>query len=182
MKHSDLLYPKRPVALGLDFGRVIMCSPEGVEGADTRFLALPEDEALAIAPPVGAFQIIAALVVQFQGRVFIVSKAGPRIQRLTQAWLQTHDFFELTGMPRTALYFCRERSEKRNRALELELTHFVDDRVDVLMHLKDVVEHRYLFGRHVQVPPWAVHVPDWPALQRELLDVGSDTAACRPHR
>lgn len=173
---SHPLHPKRPVALGLDFGRVIMCPPEGVEGADTRFLALPEDEALAIAPPAGAFQIIAALVVKFQGRVSIVSKAGPRIQRLTQAWLEAHGFFELTGMPRTALYFCRERSEKRDRALKLKLTHFVDDRVDVLAHLETVVPNRYLFGQNAHVPPWAVHVPDWAAVQRELLDDGSDAA------
>ena len=56
------------MALGLDFGRVIMCPPEGVEGADTEFLTLPEDEALEIAPPAGAFQIIAALVLKFQER------------------------------------------------------------------------------------------------------------------
>ena len=168
------LHPKRPNALGLDFGRVIMCPPDRVEGADTEFLTLPEDDALAIAPPAGAFEIIASLVLKFQGRVHIVSKAGPRIQRLTQEWLQAHHFFEATGMPRSALHFCRERKEKRDHALKLKLTHFVDDRLDVLEHLKDVVPHRYLFGSHVQVPLGTVHVPDWPALQRELLPVDGD--------
>ena len=163
------MHPKRPIALGLDFGRVIMCPPPFVEGADTAFLALPENEALTIEPPAEAFPIIAALVSKFEGRVYIVSKAGPRIQRLTRAWLEVHEFFKLTRMPQASVHFCRERSEKRNYAIKLGLTHFVDDRIDVLESLSDIVPFRYLFGGHTQVPDGTLHVPDWPVLGRALL-------------
>lgn len=170
MKSPARLHPKRPAALGLDFGRVIMCPPADAVGADTRFLTMPEDEALAISPPADAFEVISALVHTFGGRVYIVSKAGPRIQSLTRRWLDAHHFFELTGLDKRALRFCRERSEKREHAIKLGLTHFVDDRVDVLSHLTGVVPHRYLFGPHVSVPSWAVHVLDWLAVRREFFD------------
>lgn len=173
MKRPPHLHPKRPAALGLDFGRVIMCPPAGAVGADTRFLTAAEDEALAIPPPASAFEVISALVHAFGGRVYVVSKAGPRIQGLTRRWLETHRFFELTGVAERAVRFCRERSEKREHAIKLGLTHFVDDRVDVLGHLTGIVPHRYLFGPHATAPSWAVHVPDWPAVRRELIGAGA---------
>src|SRR4051812_37541074 len=117
----------QPIALGIDFGRVIMCPPDHVEGADTRFLALPEPEAVLIPPPDQAFEVIAVLMRLFESRVWIVSKAGPRVRRLTLLWLEEHRFFERTGMNRSAVRFCRERREKREHAEKLKLTHFIDD-------------------------------------------------------
>jgi hypothetical protein len=163
------LHPKRPIALGLDFGRVIMCPRHEVDGADTRFLHLPELDAMNIAPPEGAFDAIRDLRTRFESRVWIVSKAGPRIQGLTLDWLEHQGFFEHTGMPREHVRFCRERIDKRLHAERLKLTHFIDDRIDVLSHLSDVVEHRYLFGTQRQVPGWAFHVPDWNAVRTALL-------------
>jgi hypothetical protein len=162
------LHPKRPVALGLDFGRVIMSPPAGTEGEDSRFLVSPEDEALEIPPPPEAFGVIAELVRHFRGRVWVVSKAGPRIQSLTRRWLARHRFFEATGMDEAALRFVRERSEKHLHAVKLGLTHFVDDRVDVLAALT-TVPNRYLFGPNAQVPAWATHVPDWAAVREAIL-------------
>jgi hypothetical protein len=164
-----LLHPNRPIALGLDFGRVIMSPASDVDAPDSRFLTLGEDDALAIPPPADAFAIIARLVRHFQGRAFIVSKAGPRIQRLTREWLARHRFHQVTLLPPRAVHFCRERKDKRAHALKLGLTHFVDDRVDVLSHLTGVVPHRYLFGPPTQVPAWAVHVADWRAVDRAIL-------------
>jgi hypothetical protein len=163
------LHPRRPVALGLDFGKVIMCPPDGTRGADTRFLHLSGSEALEIPPPAGAFDTVRDLRDHFESRVWIVSKAGPKIQGLTLNWLEQHGFFEHTGMPRGHVRFCRERKDKRVHAERLKLTHFIDDRIDVLSHLSDVVEHRYLFGTHRQVPGWAIHVPDWEAVRTALL-------------
>jgi hypothetical protein len=163
-----LLHPKRPAALGLDFGRVIMSPKPEVGGADSRFLLLPEGDALDIPPPPGAFEVIAELVRHFGGRVWIVSKAGPRIQSLTRRWLERHRFFERTGMPPRALHFVRERRDKRLEAEKLGLTHFVDDRVDVLAVLASV-PNRYLFGPQGDVPAWAIHVADWAAVRSALL-------------
>jgi hypothetical protein len=163
------LHPRRPRALGVDFGRVIMSPADGDGAPDTRFLVMPEADAVAIAPPPDAFAVLAGLVRLFEGRVWVVSKAGPRIQGLTRRWLEHHQFHERTGVARDAVRFCRERKEKRVHAEKLRLTHFIDDRVDVLAHLTGVVPHRYLFGPQAQVPAWAVHVADWAAVRAALL-------------
>jgi hypothetical protein len=166
-----LLHPRRPIALGLDFGKVIMAPPPGAEGEDSRFLVAAEDDALEIPPPPDAFDVIAALVRAFDGRVWIVSKAGPRIQSLTLRWLDRHEFFERTGVRPAAVRFVRERRDKRLHAEKLGLTHFVDDRVDVLSVLPSV-PNRYLFGPQTTVPAWATHVIDWAAVRRAILPGG----------
>ena len=97
----------------------------------------------------------------------------------TRAWLECHEFFQLTRMSRSALHFCLERSEKRDYALKLKLTHFVDDRTDVLEYLKDIVPFRYLFGPHAQIPIGTVHVADWLALRYELLRAHDNDAEAK---
>jgi hypothetical protein len=62
------------------------------------------------------------------------------------------------------LRFCFERHEKARHCLDLGLTHFLDDRLDVLAHLEGVVPHRYLFGPQkpgTVVPAAVAHVSDW---------------------
>ena len=59
--------------------------------------------------------------------------------------------------------FCRQRPEKRDICQELNITHFVDDRPDVLASLKGTVPHRYLFGPHNRnvVPYGVIVVRNW---------------------
>ena len=75
-----------------------------------------------------------------------MSKAGPRVQEKTRHWLRHHAFFERTGIPAPNLRFCLERPQKAQHCAELGITHFIDDRADVLGHLEGVVGHRFLFG------------------------------------
>jgi hypothetical protein len=76
--------------------------------------------------------------------------------------LAHHDVFGTTGIDPFHIRFCRKRPEKADRCAELEVTHFVDDRTDVIEHLLGVVEHRFLFGgRSVEVPESAEWVRDW---------------------
>jgi hypothetical protein len=92
---------------------------------------------------------------------------GPRIQARTRRWLDERRFFAATGVPREHLRFCRERREKAEHALALGLTHFIDDRLDVLRHLEGIVPHRFLFGPQRWRPecgPTLRHVRDWRAL------------------
>jgi hypothetical protein len=66
--------------------------------------------------------------------------------------------------------FCRERPDKAVIAAELGLTHFVDDRVDVLEHMVGVVTHRYLFGPQPRPPlDDIVLSPTWPIAARQIL-------------
>ncbi|MEV4758817.1 hypothetical protein AB0J86_27485 [Micromonospora sp. NPDC049559] len=172
----------RPPTLGVDVGGVIVALAGRDE--DTSFFGGRPLETPAVP---GVVDALAALTVQpFAGRVHLVSKAGPKVAANTSAWLEHHGFFGRTGIPAGNLHFVRERRDKAPVCQRVGITHFVDDRLDVLAHL-DTVEHRYLFlggtGEQVPadaVPGWATAVDTWPelaALLRESLATG---AADRP--
>lgn len=159
-----------PHALGIDIGRVLMCPSGDDARPDTSFLDLPDDQALALPASPHVWDVVPELVRAFAGRVWLVSKAGARIEALTRRWLAHHRFFERVGLPLDAVRFCRRRPEKRIHAVELGLTHFVDDRSDVLSALVGAVHHLYLFGtQHEPTPAFATHVADWSVARDRLL-------------
>jgi hypothetical protein len=156
-------------ALGIDIGRVLMCPTRDDGRPDTSFLGANDEAALAIPPAPGMFEVVPALVRLFGGRAWLVSKAGPRIEALTRRWLLHHRFFERTAMDASHLRFCRRRDEKRGHADALGLTHFIDDRVDVLSYLRGSVPCLALFGVQAgPIPDWVVHLPDWATLGAAL--------------
>lgn len=160
-----------PPALGIDVGRVLMCPADSDGRPDTSFLVGSDADALATPAAPGVWDVVPALVRAFAGRVMIVSKAGPRIEALTRRWFAHHDFFGRTGVREDAVRFCRKRPEKRDHALLNGLTHFIDDRRDVLHHLQGAVPFLYLFGAQSEAPPaWVVPVADWAAVADALLD------------
>jgi len=157
-------------ALGLDIGRVVMCPADDDGRPDTSFLDLPDDQALEVPAAPFLWDVLPEIVSRFSGRVWLVSKAGARIESLTRRWLAHHRFFERAGMIDGAVRFCRRREEKRSHAISLRLTHFVDDRSDVLESLRGVVSHLYLFGaQREDVPGFATHTADWRAVRIALL-------------
>ncbi|WP_200827306.1 hypothetical protein [Thermomonospora echinospora] len=141
--------------LGVDFGRVIQggAMPDGTE--DTVFLDGDLERALSSPATEGAFEVLARLTDLFAGRVWIISKCGPAVERKTRLWLDHHEFWERTGTPAGHLRFCRRRADKAGHCAELGITHMIDDRLDVHRAIRDIVGHRYLFG------PWPGPVPDW---------------------
>ncbi|HXK18817.1 MAG TPA: hypothetical protein VNG33_13495 [Polyangiaceae bacterium] len=156
-KHSQ------PV-LGIDIGRVIIGAADSSGTADTSFLSGNDEAALATPASDGAFDAIAELTRAFAGRVWLVSKCGPRIQQLTRRWLQRHAFYERTGVRQDRVRFCLKRPEKRDHCAAIGATHFVDDRLDVLEHLVGLVPQLYWFGYQTstpRVPEWAKPVHDW---------------------
>ncbi len=149
-------------ALGIDIGRVIISAGSG--RGDTSFLDGDLTAALGTPPARDALPTIRDLVVTFGGRVWLVSKAGPRVQDRTRRWLDHHRFWEMTRMDRANLRFCRQRNEKAEIARELGLTHFVDDRPDVLAAMLGVVRFRFLFGPQRAPAPQHTQVLDWQAV------------------
>ena len=153
--------------LGIDIGRVLI-SPDSQNGrADTSFIGGSLETAIATPPYEGMFEIVPKLVELFEGQVWLVSKAGPRVQEKTRCWLKHHAFFASTGIPADNLRFCLERPQKAQHCSELRITHFIDDRFDVLMYLEGVVPNRYLFGPQkakVRCTPAITQVPSWPAV------------------
>lgn len=166
-------HPKAPPHLGVDIGRVIIAPVDPVSGADTEFLNGDERRAMMTPPAEGAFGVLRELTVRFGGAVWLVSKAGPRVQALTRRWLDRWRFFAVTGIKPGNLYFCRERHEKADHARRLGLTHFIDDRQDVLAAMRGLVPNRYLFGVQRGPAPRDLRpVLNWAEVRGALVPAG----------
>lgn len=126
--------------LGVDLGRVVI---GGDSNEDTSFWGARPMETPQIA---GAFDSLRRLHELFAGRVFVVSKAGARVEALSRQWLEQHGFHDTTGIGADHLNFVRERADKADVCAFLGITHFIDDRLDVLGHLEGVVAHRFWFA------------------------------------
>lgn len=124
--------------LGVDIGGVIIDRQN--DGTDTSFFGKNYLQTTAVA---GVFSALKRLV-EAGFEVHLVSKCGPAVEGKTRRWLDHHCFFERTGVPADALHFCRTRPEKGPICERLGVTHFVDDRLDVLDCLNSVAE-LYLF-------------------------------------
>ncbi|MEH1130471.1 hypothetical protein [Micromonospora sp. CPCC 206061] len=172
----------RQPTLGVDIGGVIVTLADRDE--DTSFFGARPLETPAVA---GVFEALAALAQQrFAGRVHLISKAGPKVAANTRDWLAHHDFFDRTGIPAAHLHFVRQRRDKAAVCQRLDVTHFVDDRLDVLAYL-DTVEHRYLFLGGTEepvtaqtIPPWAAVVHTWAELATLLPPSGQARGASLP--
>jgi hypothetical protein len=166
---------KEKARIGIDIGRVIMAPTDSVGRADTSFLSGSEAAAMETPPSEHAVRVITDLVTRTQGDVWLVSKCGPRIQKLTLKWLDHWRFYASTGMAPDHVRFCKERRDKALHARQLRLTHFVDDRLDVLQHLRGLVGRLYLFGhqpeRHPR-PEWVTHVVTWLDVESALRAQG----------
>lgn len=65
---------------------------------------------------------------------------------------------------------CLRRADKAAHCAELGITHFVDDRREVLKFLVGIVPHLYLFGpQDDPAPTYATPTPTWDATEREIL-------------
>jgi hypothetical protein len=164
--------PARLPILGVDVGGVIVRLAGRDE--DTSFFGSRPLETPAVD---GVFEALATLTgATFGGRVHLVSKAGPKVATNTRDWLAHHEFFARTGIAAGNVHFVRERRDKAPVCERLGITHFVDDRLDVLAYLESV-EHRHLFlgggddggagSEHSaapDVPPWATVTRRWAEL------------------
>ncbi len=149
--------------LGIDIGRVLISPDPAGSGSDTSFIGGSIQDALNTPPYDGMFDAVPKLVELFEGQVWLVSKAGTRVQEKTRLWLQHHSFFKRTGIPQGNLRFCLERPQKADHCRELGITHFIDDRLDVLNYLRGVVTHRFLFGpqKTASFPSGVIHLQGW---------------------
>ncbi|WP_326558490.1 hypothetical protein [Micromonospora sp. NBC_01796] len=156
--------------LGIDIGRVIIDGTAHPGGGDTAFFSGDEATMLATPEMPDAIEVIARLVIRFHGRVWLVSKCGPRVQDRTLRWLAGHDFYRRTGLAPDRVRFCRRRTDKRVHCLELALTHFVDDHPEVHAAIHGAVVHQYFFGpQRRPVPGYGQPTPTWADVER-LVD------------
>ena len=172
----------RQPRIGIDIGRVIMAPVQGGK-ADTSFLRGDLAQALETPPSPGAFEGVGRLVEAVEGQAWLVSKAGPSVQAKTRRWLRHWDFHGRTGLPRGHLRFCLERRDKAGICKQLLITHFIDDRLDVLKHLRGQVGRLYLFGEQPKldaIPDWVTPVADWRETTGRVLAELCGTAVPAP--
>lgn len=156
--------------LGIDIGGVIIKRIDS--DADTSF----QKDYLGTPAVDGAIEIIGELVERhFGANVYLISKCGPKVEALTLQWLDAHRFFQRSEIPSDNIRFCRERSQKAAICETLGVTHFIDDRLEVLSHLK-TVRSLYLFQpRQEEVRRFAQHldrvhlVHSWIEIRDSLL-------------
>jgi hypothetical protein len=67
--------------------------------------------------------------------VYVVSRVNDDQSLKAYGWFRTFQFFENTGLTPNKVYFCYERHEKGPICQRLGVTHFVDDRPEVMMHM-----------------------------------------------
>jgi hypothetical protein len=132
----------RTELLGVDVGGVLVDRIKA-DGSDTSFFS---DRFLETPAVAGAFDTVARLGRErFGQRICIVSKCGPRTEERTRLWLAHHGLLDVLGLDEQALHFCRKRPDKAPICKRLGVTHFIDDRMDVLVHLTSV-RYKILFG------------------------------------
>lgn len=126
--------------LGIDIGGVVIDRTS--DRTDTSFLG---NNYLQTAAVDEAFTSVRRLVQRrFGDRVHLVSKCGPTVETKTLQWLRHHRFYAEAGVKLDHVHFCRKRAEKAELCAGLGITHFIDDRLEVLGYLT-TVPHRFLF-------------------------------------
>ena len=149
--------------VGIDFGGVIVKPGGTVNKEDTT------DRFESWKPQADVFDSVQALVTACDGNVWIVSKAGRRMEARTREWLERTRFYELTGLERINVKFCRSRTDKRIHCEQHRITHFIDDRIHVMQILQGVVPHLFRFAPECErskTPDFVMHVVSW----SEFLD------------
>lgn len=124
--------------LGVDVGGVIIDRVN--DGTDTSFFGR---NFLLTTPVAGVFDALRQLGERFD-QIVLVSKCGPSTEDRTRQWLAHHNFYDRTGIVESDVYFCRERREKSPICRQLGVTHFIDDKLEVLSYL-ETVSRLYLF-------------------------------------
>ncbi len=159
-------------ALGVDMGGVIF-ERGASDVATSSFFAGDYRNATAIPEAMGT--LWALVHGRFGDRVYLVSKCDKEAEQGIRKWLEDRWFFEFTDIPSDNVRFCRQRSEKAAICKELGITHFIDDRLEVLSHLT-MVQNRFLFRPDwAEVQPFAEHlnqvlrVNSWAEIRKELL-------------
>lgn len=167
----------RPPILGVDVGGVIVALSDQAE--DTSFFGSRPLETPVTA---GVFEQLAAFSVSpFAGRIHLVSKARPKVAANSRAWLAHHRFFQRTGIAATNLHFVQERRDKAPVCQRLGITHFVDDRLDVLIYL-ETVEHRYLLTGGTPSHTSGAVTPEWATVISTWIELATVIQAPPPHR
>ena len=130
----------KPV-LGVDIGNVII----NFRTSDPDDKALFEERYSTIPASDGVFVALKALNDRFNGNVYLISKCTEWAEPKIAIWLKDNGFFEKTGIDPHNIFIVRERKDKDAICRKLGVTHFIDDRLEVLSHMIESTPNLYLF-------------------------------------
>jgi hypothetical protein len=126
--------------VGVDIGGVIIDGHvgRGEEGFfDANYLQTPQ--------MCGAFAALRRIKSsRHVSNVYMVSTARTTVEKKLRKWLEANSFHDETGILPRDVHFCAERLQKTVISASLGLTHFIDDRLQILGSM-DGVANRYLF-------------------------------------
>lgn len=128
-------------ALGVDIGNVIINNRLN----DPEINKVDELVYSQFSPSEGVFEALKVLSEYFDGEVYLISKCTEWAQEQILLWLKSHDLYNKTGVKEGNVHFVRQRHEKDNVCRKLGITHFIDDRLEVLSHMIESTPNLILF-------------------------------------
>lgn len=107
-------------------------------------------------------------------RVLLISQCSPELEKVKRQWFIDRDVYDRTELSEGDVYFCRKPEDKAMICRTNAVTHFVDDRIEILRHAL-MVPHLYAFNpspaefdQHPGLRGTITTVKDWPALMHHL--------------
>ena len=152
-----------------------------VLGVDIGSVIISKTWSNGFLPPLkDAFSVLKRLKNErFKDKLFIVSQQQPFMSNIVLLWLQYHNFYQATGIKKRDIHFCRKRIDKAAICKKLGITHFIDDRTEVLTYLHEAnIQNLYLFepkGEYVELNPdahvlsYVKQIESWKEIEKELL-------------
>jgi len=93
-----------------------------------------------------AFRVIRRLIDErFGVNVHIVSRVNPEQEIRARAFVTSEHFKSQLSIPLSRVHFCRERREKGPICKRIGITHFIDDRPEIMAVMPPSVVRKILF-------------------------------------
>ena len=160
----------RTAVLGIDIGGVVTKIPIG-SNRDDSFLG---KDPLLTPKMEDSFTVISELAKQY--RIVFITRAGGPTRRALADWFRDQQFFESTELSMGRVFYTSTRDEKIGVAMDQGVTHFIDDRLEVLMGMLGIVPNLIAFQarpsdkeRYSFTSQKVLHADSWNEVRRLLL-------------
>jgi hypothetical protein len=158
-------------SIGVDLGNVII---DHKNFGTTENYVLTQDYNL-IPPVTNALEALRKLnESRFMDRVFIIYNASEIIDSKIFGWLNYNDFFRQTGIDKGHVLRSNTGRKKNLFCKNMQLTHFVDDRLEVLNCLMGLVPNLYLLNgqwEEIKKHGGVVHHVNFTSCWNEIADL-----------
>lgn len=83
---------------------------------------------------------------QFKNNIYIISKYSEHGPDRMYDWIESKDFYLKTGIPKEHVHLCGTDAEKTPIGEKLELSHYVDDKPEILETFVGKIPNLYIFN------------------------------------